>query len=72
MKPPPPGRAPEPEVRVITVPAETVPEYVAEQLFPALEVVEQVRSNEPTDQVVELVDGVTVYKLQVVVAPDQE
>ena len=72
MKPPPPGAVPEPEVRVITVPAVTVPEYVAEQLLPAPEFVVQERSNEPTVQVVELVDGVTVYKFQVGEVPDQE
>ena len=75
MNPPPPaeaGDAADPDERVITVPAATLLAAVAEFELPDAEAVEKLRigvCDVDADQIFELVDGVTVSKTQVVLAP---
>jgi hypothetical protein len=75
MNPPPPadaGEAADPVARVIKVPAATVLDAVSELWLPAAEAVAKLRSgvcDVEADQVAELVDGVTVSRTHVVLAP---
>jgi hypothetical protein len=54
------------------VPALTLEEAVTEHVDPAAAAVVQLMIKGPTSHVVEVVSGVTLYKLQVVLAPEYE
>ena len=73
MKPPPPGAAPlvlVPEVSVMIVPAETALPAVPEFDEPAAAAVEKLTRDVLAVHVVADVDGVTLYSVHVVAAPE--
>jgi hypothetical protein len=70
MNPPPPGAAAGLVEIVMIVPAAELLPAVAVQVEPAAASVEQLIMEEPCVQTVLLVDGVTLHKLQFVLAPE--